>query len=321
MKLLYYFVFIFLLILNCVFKNESKYMNANMKSFNNLCKSIQIQKNEDFCIPPYINYECKYRLVRKHNIIYCQIDKNLSSTMRMVLGALIFHNTTNSNNEISNKMWFNYYSYMKNLRKMNLEYVAKELLQKNEIETFLKNNHFLAIIRDPIERFISSFISKCVIEKPWKLHPGNCLECFDNVTCVINTLYENVKQMTLNHSNLKNHDYYTQHFVPQTWNCEFNKYQKYYKILFYEDSPEGLKIFYNSLLKIFKEIGVPNSYLKIIQKSITTTRSFNATHGKSIRKKIKNLIYNNSILIKKLIKIYFQDYVQFKIPFPNKFKI
>ncbi|CEF70261.1 Sulfotransferase family-containing protein [Strongyloides ratti] len=241
--------------------------------------------------------------------------------MRMVLGTLILHNTTKIGNKISNKMWFDYYSYMKNLRKMRLEYVAREFSQNNNTKTFFNNNYFLAIIRDPIERFISSFISKCVVEKPWKLHPGNCLECFDNITCVINTLYKNVKQMTLDHSKIKNHDYYTQHFVPQTWNCEFDKYQKYYKIIFYEDSPEGLKVFYNSLLQFFKKIGIPSKYLKIIQKTITTKRSFNATHGKSIRTNVKKIIFNDPILLEKLIKIYFQDYIQFKIPFPNKFKI
>uniref|UniRef100_A0A0K0FVG8 Carbohydrate sulfotransferase n=1 Tax=Strongyloides venezuelensis TaxID=75913 RepID=A0A0K0FVG8_STRVS len=289
--------------------------------FKRLCKNISITKKNEFCIPPYIDYEFKYRIVKKYNLTFCQMDKNLSSTMRMVLGSLILNNGTYTNVTISDESWFKYYYYMKNLRKKKLKNVVMEFFKTNKTELFLKNNKLLAIVRDPIERFISSFTSKCIIEQPWKLHPGNCLKCSDNVTCVIDNVYKKLKEISLDHSKLKYHDYYTQHFVPQTWNCEFSNYQKYYKILFYEDSTKGLEKFYESLLMILKKIGVSREILMVIKKSITTKRSFNATHDKEVRENIKKIIYGNPILLRKLLKIYFNDYVKLNIPFPEKLPI
>uniref|UniRef100_A0A0N4ZWD6 Sulfotransfer_1 domain-containing protein n=1 Tax=Parastrongyloides trichosuri TaxID=131310 RepID=A0A0N4ZWD6_PARTI len=295
--------------------------NNTLEVVKKVCKMIPVRKNENFCIPPFLDYESKYRIVQKHKLSFCQIDKNLSSSMRVVLSTLLNHNTTKSTKGLTENEWFKYYYNKENRRKTKLKNVANEFLKGRSIKEFLKAYYLVAIVRDPIERFISSFVSKCVVEQPWELHKGNCLNCKNNVTCVITNLYNKLKDMTLNKSKVKNHDYYTQHFVPQTWNCEFGKYLKYYHIIVYEDSSRGLREFYKNLVKILKSVGVTTDYLNVIIKTMKQKRSFNATHDKKERRKVKKIIFNDPYLLEKLIKIYHNDYVQFKLPIHKDLKL
>lgn len=52
----------------------------------------------------------------------------------------------------------------------------------------------LAVSRDPIERFISGFADKCLIEKIYKKRKGTCNNCTGNVTCFVEQEYERMKR-------------------------------------------------------------------------------------------------------------------------------
>lgn len=43
--------------------------------------------------------------------------------------------------------------------------------------------------RDPIERFISGYVDKCMTERVYRKQLGTCNNCEDNVTCFVEQEY------------------------------------------------------------------------------------------------------------------------------------
>uniref|UniRef100_A0A915EH63 Sulfotransferase n=1 Tax=Ditylenchus dipsaci TaxID=166011 RepID=A0A915EH63_9BILA len=58
----------------------------------------------------------------------------------------------------------------------------------------LSNWLHLAVVRDPIHRFLSAFVDKCVLERTWRRFPARCNRCQTNMTCFVDRQFERMVQ-------------------------------------------------------------------------------------------------------------------------------
>ncbi|CAJ0580695.1 unnamed protein product, partial [Mesorhabditis spiculigera] len=72
---------------------------------------------------------------------------------------------------------------------------------------------YLAVAREPIDRFLSGFTDKCIKEQ--KRGPHKCYNCMGNLTCFINKQYERTLQYA--RGSLTAIGYEDIHFYPQSW--------------------------------------------------------------------------------------------------------
>ncbi|KAI6170701.1 hypothetical protein M3Y97_01119900 [Aphelenchoides bicaudatus] len=198
----------------------------------------------------------------KQKINVCVIEKNMSTILTAIICYLF---DSEHNTEVFNK---------RSCQGRNelLEFVG-DLNNYTNVEGWLH----LAVSRDPIERFVSSFVDKCVIRK----RKGTCQNCKSNVTCFI----ERMHRRMLRYSNDKVRKYKLDesHFYPQNWRCNFSKHFGDYTIIPFNNS---------------KQLA-------------------GHTTGRVERKKLSRLVRQSPYLIKKLVEIYYYDFVLFGYEMPK----
>ncbi|KAK5974391.1 hypothetical protein GCK32_021608 [Trichostrongylus colubriformis] len=82
-----------------------------------------------------------------------------------------------------------------------------------------------AVVRHPIDRFLSGYVDKCMKERTYFTEKERCFGCQNDMRCFVDHLHE----VFINHSRggdsgrtgdpvsrSVNH-YYIRHFAPQTW--------------------------------------------------------------------------------------------------------
>src|SRR5690242_12483993 len=51
----------------------------------------------------------------------------------------------------------------------------------------------LAVIRHPLDRFISGFVDKCVVKATWRDHEERCNGCRNNLTCFVHSQFRRMQ--------------------------------------------------------------------------------------------------------------------------------
>ncbi|VDM72201.1 unnamed protein product [Strongylus vulgaris] len=117
-----------------------------------------------------------------------------------------------------------------------------------------------AIVRHPIDRFLSGFVDKCIREA--KVEKTRCFECNSNISCFVDNLY-NLLMKTVE-ENLTTYNYELAHFAPQTWYCDFKDHFGDYIILHRGEGTIGVLKLAQELESIFKSARIPDSLRKEI---------------------------------------------------------
>ncbi|KAI6234409.1 TATA box-binding protein-like 1 [Aphelenchoides fujianensis] len=84
----------------------------------------------------------------------------------------------------------------------------------------------LAVSREPIERFISGFADKCLIEKIFTKRRGTCNGCRGNVTCFLEKEFDRMQRFSRGETRLNSFD--DRHFYPQNWRCTEAFYRDFF---------------------------------------------------------------------------------------------
>ncbi|RCN37218.1 hypothetical protein ANCCAN_16889 [Ancylostoma caninum] len=79
-------------------------------------------------------------------------------------------------------------------------------------ESVGKNATFFSITRHPIDRFLSGYLDKCIVEAS---KDYRCFGCNEDLNCFLEKLYEALWK-TYNSAS-RDYDYDLAHFAPQTW--------------------------------------------------------------------------------------------------------
>ncbi|PAV76664.1 hypothetical protein WR25_25559 [Diploscapter pachys] len=124
----------------------------------------------------------------------------------------------------------------------------------------------IAIVRNPVDRFLSGFSDKCSRITNGTLRAGDCYQCNKSMECVLETLH--VRSKLYFNGNLNGHvesqrgiSNIDRHLLPQSWSCDFAHHLDDYKIIKYEteDSTNVL----NELFEIFKSRNVSEKSLEV----------------------------------------------------------
>uniref|UniRef100_A0A0K0DSB4 Sulfotransferase domain-containing protein n=1 Tax=Strongyloides stercoralis TaxID=6248 RepID=A0A0K0DSB4_STRER len=196
----------------------------------------------------------------------------------------------------------------------------EEIYGVKKFNRLIKRYNFVIFVRNPIERLISGFMHLCYYGIG-KNKVRYCYGCNKNLTCFVNVLEKRLWQ-TLNHKVLpyKNKEelFYSHHFYPQTWSCDYYKLHQQSTYIKYNSSDKDS--FFNNYAKFLQKSQVSNKTLNFIKEKIFDVKTDHVTISKNQTTIYKNMLYNDSLLLQKVCSIYYYDFIKFGFEFPEECK-
>uniref|UniRef100_A0A0N4ZA53 Sulfotransferase family-containing protein n=1 Tax=Parastrongyloides trichosuri TaxID=131310 RepID=A0A0N4ZA53_PARTI len=268
----------------------------------------------DMCIKGFSPVKTHFRFVPTYKINFCAIPKDFSSIIRSV-ACYLENPDLNITDHLTSSKWIRKTCEHNNYAS-SLKFLFRKLKIKNEVR-FFKNWKQITVVRDPIERFISSFTNKCILSTD-KDDPDYCYNCGSKLKCLVKRLYKKLKQRITNRNGTYMTTYTDAHFFPQSWHCEFNTTRRYFKILKFDPANEtSLEIFYDQFFNELSLIKVPDKIINVFKYQLKHNLTIHSTTGTDERIKISNKVYKNSKILETLVKIYYQDFITFNFEFPD----
>lgn len=163
--------------------------------------------------------------VPAYNMVYCQIQKVASTTLKSVIYRLFHPNT-----EISQAGRQNPHIKLKEAIDAEADVLSATTYSTPELTAILNSPALLrfAVVREPLDRFVSGFLDKCVKQRPTVVCPvsvsvGSPVTVAQLADAVLKAL-EAASPPTIN-----------EHFLPQHYFCGLYSHHSLYRIFRYED--------------------------------------------------------------------------------------
>ncbi|WKX93204.1 hypothetical protein Q1695_010893 [Nippostrongylus brasiliensis] len=258
-------------------------------------------------VRPFRQYREEYVVAPHYHLASCQIEKVMTTLKDGIFCYLFAPDAfVAANRTISEEKWSTRFCSHKKHFRRNMSDVLQAI--GNESVLF-------AVIRHPIDRFLSAYLDKCIMETYWDTAPQNiCFGCEDDIHCIVNEL------QTLLHSN-KNQTtlefYYGRHFAPQTWYCDFDHFLDKYVIIKYGSDKEGITAMADQFDALFQQVGVTQEERAVIKMEILKGSTFHSTHSLEEVQKLKERVFADKMLLRKLYEIYFYDFMVFNFSAPE----
>ncbi|CAJ0596009.1 unnamed protein product [Cylicocyclus nassatus] len=243
-------------------------------------RNLYSERRSSSCVPPFQRVNGEYKIAHVYRLLACTIQKNFSTT----LTAIIFCKERNEYSSLAGVS-----------REFNLSAWT-----------------MIAVIRDPLERFVSGFADKCLRRKEWEGYPQRCCGCKTNLTCFMEKLYD---KMMLGTFEDYVGDFDAEHFFPQSWRCEFNFHLSQYHILKFDTFKAAE--FIRDLAATLKKQNVPESFIAyIVEESVLCGHLNHTTRGTVEQEETRRSILSSRYLMDLLIKMFYYDFVLFGFPLP-----
>uniref|UniRef100_A0A0N5BQG2 Sulfotransfer_1 domain-containing protein n=1 Tax=Strongyloides papillosus TaxID=174720 RepID=A0A0N5BQG2_STREA len=266
--------------------------------------------DEKRCVKRFINLETRIRTSPKYNLISCLIQKNMSTLLQAIM-CLLYDEILFLTNSRSLIYETSNIRLCKKLNEFNSPYKAIQ----NYNKTIPKDSwRYIAITRNPVDRFISNFIDRC-IRKPIK-GIKSCNGCNFNMTCFVITEYQYMlKEST---TRVMRKEFEDMHFFPQNWRCDFRRLLSNYTIIRYKNKNNNdIEDVVNSLNNIFYQQHVPNTTLSFIKNQLLFSRTMHTTVDTGARKFFENRLINSPFLMEYVIRMYYYDFKLFNYTIPE----
>ncbi|KAH7719229.1 Protein Y48G1BL.7 [Aphelenchoides avenae] len=199
----------------------------------------------------------------------------------------------------------------------NDRFSMKELLKSTHTTADFWN--YIAVIRDPVDRFLSGFVDKCIRERVRykKAYGSVCYRCGTNMGCFLDVQYKRAQKIARGKLRPKKWRMEDLHFLPQSWYCDFSTNLRRYTLLRYPGHDAGqMEQFTDHLLKLLKERGVPDDTLDTIRTSLLEENTSHATFEMKERRAMKERLTSSPRLMQKLLRLYQSDYEMFGFELP-----
>ncbi|WKY05874.1 hypothetical protein Q1695_006242 [Nippostrongylus brasiliensis] len=216
-----------------------------------------------------------------------------------------------------------------------------------------------AVVREPLERFLSGFVDKC-------LHEKQCYSCNGDMGCFVSKLTTSLFRYYRDENSSS--DFHLDHFAPQNclfghpfvmsaqsmmgfsispndtrWitndtivymvkaeqrgkstrpptHCNFRYSLNDFRIIKYESGREGAVKLAKEFRTIFRKAGVPTEMRNIIYNEMSIGRSHHSTYGLEERQTAEQTLMSNFTLLTSVLRLFYYDYVIFGFKLPDVFR-
>lgn len=171
-----------------------------------------------------------------------------------------------------------------------------------------KDGEVFAIVREPISKFLSGWLDKCVSRLLKKTgHVPKCYGCNMDLECFIKQNYKALKELQ---EGEKPPGHEQDHYFPSVWLCppsSFKKKSVNVTYIFYKKSPET----YKTILDLLARHNLPASEMQDIEEYLATSKTGHATKSLKEYNSAVELLSEREDLYQMLISTYYEDYKQF----------
>ncbi|GMT05769.1 hypothetical protein PENTCL1PPCAC_27943 [Pristionchus entomophagus] len=268
------------------------------------------KNGSDVCIPKFKQLETRLRVADNYKLMTCIIQKSMSTVMTAIMCYLYNERAfTEAGREFARECTQIRFCQNKNeFGQVAGVRQAFNVTNKNETNKW----RFTMITRDPVDRFLSGYVDKCIRIPHGS---GYCNGCHRNMTCFILSEYDRIKsQLERGHLFRSFED---RHFFPQNWRCDLYREYNNYRFLRYSSDPSGTLL--DDLIPILKEQDVPESSIQFIRYQLSTGRTVHSTVQSEARTFYEQRLRSSPFLLEYIVQIFYYDYVLLKYPFPEGF--
>ncbi|KAE9547031.1 hypothetical protein FO519_009757, partial [Halicephalobus sp. NKZ332] len=190
------FLFIFVILFFWIYFTSKSYPNSS--GFNPIDNSTAggydspfvfscSGENYNYCHKPLLDFQRNYVYAPPYNLRACVIPKSISTVMAAIICLLYDTEKFLANKKTINKEYSDYrfcggFNEAKSI----------DAIKAKENSNYTDENAHLwthtVVIREPMERFVSGFLDKCVVEKIWLNHKWTCFGCKEDVSCFLKQL-------------------------------------------------------------------------------------------------------------------------------------
>ncbi|KAK0401881.1 hypothetical protein QR680_016025 [Steinernema hermaphroditum] len=257
-------------------------------------------------LPPFINMDSPIKHARKYKLATCSIAKNMSTIMTALFCFLMNSKAfVRANRTIPTESYFTRFCLHSN------EHASIEALL-NSTKTTIDDWTMIVVVREPLERFLSGFLDKCVLNTVGHNVRDNCYGCGKDVGCVLERLYQrawyytSIPEATRN-SFINLEDY---HFFPQNWHCSMQQYLPRYVTLKYSSDRRHRTETIHEIANVLQEANVPSNEIEYILRQTTSYTNHSTVHSHD-RLFYHDIITSSSRLLELMYNIYYYDYAVF----------
>ncbi|EFP02891.1 hypothetical protein CRE_28310 [Caenorhabditis remanei] len=235
-----------------------------------------------------------FQVAADNKLISCGIPKSMSQLTINIMCLLYDEDSFSAESNSLNDTWV---TKRECLQENEFRNPTSQLLNDNETVRF-------AFIRDPIQRFVSLYLDKCI-------HTKFCFDCDTNMSCFVQRIYDMLKNIQNYRHGFQKSDIMAQHAAPLSWMCNFDReLEKWHLLMMGSDFVERKSSILH-LANILKRQGFNESLVEKIQQDTLAGETAHSTHTSSHRVEAERQVREDPFIRDLLHKIYFFDYVVF----------
>ncbi|KAI6175026.1 hypothetical protein M3Y97_00986400 [Aphelenchoides bicaudatus] len=193
---------------------------------------------------------------------------------------------------------------------LNLQHQGLHVLNKTTGIELSNDWMYMAIVRDPIDRFLSAFVDKCV---RWP-RGAQCNNCKANMTCFVQQEYR--RMMEEGKKNRLERSWEDRHFFAQNWYCDFRSNYDKYNFIHYSNNPKDFDKFLKEFANLLKKRGIPETSIEYIMSQLKGGKTTNSTIQSEARQYFEKLLRSSPYLMEYILRMYHHDFqlFHFKVP-------
>ncbi|CAD5213669.1 unnamed protein product [Bursaphelenchus okinawaensis] len=288
-----------------IITNNSFISSSLQHSYNKICE----EEDTAYCVKPFLStpLPSTFFVLKTHETIFCPIPKT-SSQLTLAIMCL-------TNDPLSF-----FYNQQQIFRDYNLAECNKtsfrnmtdgELTFGSDINSWTK----LAVVRDPIDRFLSAFLFVCVrgYENGTECTHA-CYGCGANLTCFVERQYEALMKFEPdNEDDL----FLMRHMWPQNWRCDMQQNLENFTIIKYDSNP---KVFVPKIIDFLEAKNVSTLATKYIKDVVLNKRTYHSTYNSKARTFFEGQLRSSLYLMEKVVRMYYHDFKLFGFLLPQGFE-
>ncbi|KAI6180105.1 hypothetical protein M3Y98_00683500 [Aphelenchoides besseyi] len=277
------------------------------KTSKEVCRGEDVER----CGAKFKMLETTLRFSSKYKVVACLIQKSMSTLLQSTMCFLRNEEAfLRANRSINSESYSKRFCMWQNER--NLQWNGLEVLNGTGVR-LTDEWTFLSIVRDPIDRFISAFVDKC-IRRP-RVPSEYCNGCNANLTCFVIREYERIQNISTQPRVSRTFE--DRHFFPQNWRCDFRSAFKRYHLLKYTSQPKDIERFLRELQLLLKSRGVPTKSVDYILSQLRSGRSWNSTVHSDTRRFLEERLRSSAFLVEHVVRMYWYDFLLFGFELPE----